>query len=87
MTVTDQIKILDRIIIQNKAQYYLDRNSAKISALPSNYLDKCEYFTDEDLGLKTSTVEPAKFEYSSLGKVFTKGLNKNDQKEVYFKKY
>ena len=86
MTVTDQIKILDRIIIQNKAQYDLDRKSAKISALPSNCLDKYEYLTGEDLDLKTSTAEPAKFEYSPLGKVFTKGLNENDQKEVLLKR-
>ena len=33
MTVTDQIKILDRKIMQNEARYDLDRNAAKISAL------------------------------------------------------
>ena len=76
MTVTDQIKILDRKIMQNKAQYDLDRKAAKISALSSNNLDKYEYLTGEDLGLKPSTIEQAKFEYSPLGKVFTKGLKK-----------
>ena len=40
MTVTDQIKILDRKIKQNEAQYDLDRKAAKISALPSKNLDK-----------------------------------------------
>ena len=41
----------------------------------------------EDLGLKPNTVEQAKFEYSPLGRVFTKGLyNKDDQKEGLFKK-
>ena len=35
----------------------------------------------EDLGLKPSTVEQAKFEYSPLGKIFVKGLDKSDQKE------
>ena len=73
MTVTDQIKILDRRIKQNKAQYDLDREAAKISALSSNNLDKYEYLTGEDLGLKPSIVEQAKFEYSSLGKIFNKG--------------
>ena len=33
MTITDQIKILDRKIMQNEAQYDLDRKAAKISAL------------------------------------------------------
>ena len=57
MTVTDQLKILDRKIMQNEAQYDLDRRAAKISALSSNNLDKYEYLTGEDLGLKPSTIE------------------------------
>ena len=57
MTVTDQIKVLDRKIMQNKAQYDLDRKAANISALSSNDLDKFEYLTGEDLGLKPNTVE------------------------------
>ena len=40
----------------------------------------------EDLGHKPSVVEQAKFEYSSLGKVFNKELDKNDQKEGLFKR-
>ena len=85
MTVIDQIKILDRKIKQNKAQYDLDRKAAKIFALSSNNLDKYEYLTDEDLGLKPSTVEQAKFDYSPLGKVF-KGLNEDDKKEGLLKR-
>ena len=61
MTVTDQIKILDRKIKQTGAQYNLDREAAKISAFSSNNLDKYEYLTGEDLGLKPSTVQQAKF--------------------------
>ena len=72
--------------MQNEAQYDLDRKAAKISALSSNNLDKYEYLTGEHLGLKPSTVEQAKFEYSPLGKVFTKGLDKDDQKEGLFKR-
>ena len=86
MTITDQIKILDKKIMQNEAQYDLDRKTAKISALSSNNLDKYEYLTGEDLGLKPSTVEQAKFEYFPLGKIFNKGLYKNDQKEGLFKR-
>ena len=85
MTVTDQIKILDRIIKQNEAHYDLDR-AAKISALSSNNLDKYEYLTSEDLGLKPSTVEQAKFEYSPLGKIFNKGLSKENKKEEILKR-
>ena len=54
--------------------------------MSSNNLDKYEYLTGEDLGLKPSTVEEAKFEYSPLGKVVTKGLDKDDQKEELFKR-
>ena len=75
------MKILSRKIKQNEAQYDLDRKAAKISALSSKNLDKYEYLTGEDLDLKPNTVEQAKFEYSSLGKVFNKGLNGEDKKE------
>ena len=67
--------------MQNEAQDDLDRKAAKISALSSNNLDKYEYLTGEDLGLKPSTVEQAKFEYCPLGKIFNRGLDKDDQKE------
>ena len=38
MTLTDQIKILNKKIMKNEAQYDLDRKTAKISALSSNNL-------------------------------------------------
>ena len=63
MTVTDQIKILDRKIKQNEAQHDLDRKAAKISTLSSRNLDKYEYLTGQDLNYKPSTVEQAKFDY------------------------
>ena len=72
--------------MENEAQYDLDRKAAKISVLSSKNLDKYEYLTGEDLGLKPSTTEQAKFEYSPLGKIFNKSLDKNDQKEGLFKR-
>ena len=67
--------------MQNEAQF-------KISALSSNNLEKFEYFTGEDLGLKPSTVERDKFEYCPLGKVFTKDLEKEEhKKEGIFKRF
>ena len=80
MTATDQIKILDRKVMQNEAQYDLDRKAAKISALSSNDLYKYEHLAGQDLGFKPSTVEQAKFEYFPLGKIFNKGLDKDDDK-------
>ena len=70
--------------MQNEAQYDLDRKAAKTSPLSSNNLDKYEYLTDEDLGIKTSTLGQAKFEYSPLSKIFNKGLDKDDKEEGLF---
>ena len=86
MTVTNQIKISNRKIKENESQYDLDREAAKISALSSNNLDKYELLTGEDLGLKPSTIEQAKFEYSPLGKIFNKGLSEDDKKEGILKR-
>ena len=51
-----------------------------------NNLDKYEYLTGEDLGLKPNTIEQARLEYSPLGKIFNKGLSEDDQKEGLFKR-
>ena len=73
--------------MQNEAQYDLDRKATKISALPSNNLDKYEYLRGEDLGPKPSTIEQTKFEYSPLGRAFTTELKKEeDKKERLFKR-
>ena len=86
MTVTDQIKIIDNKIKANQAQYDLDRLAAKISAYSSGDLRKYEYLTGEDLGYKPSVFEQARFDYSPFGNIFTKGLDKDDQKEELFKR-
>ena len=86
MRITDQTKILNRRVMQNEAQYDLYRKAAKISALPSHNLDKYEYLTGEDLGLKPSVIEQTKFEYYPLGKLFNKGLDEDDQKEELLKR-
>ena len=54
--------------------------------MSSNNLHKYEYLTGGDLGLKPSTVEQAKFEYSQLGKIFNKGSDRYDKKEGLFKR-
>ena len=43
MTIADQPKILDQKIMQNEAQYELERKAAIISVYFSNELDKYEY--------------------------------------------
>ena len=86
MTVTDQFEIIDNKTKANQAQYDLDRLAAKISAYSSGDLRKYEYLTGENLGYKPSVVEQAKFEYSPLGKMFTKGLDKDNQNEGLLKR-
>ena len=50
MTLTEHVKILDDEIKANKAQYDLDREAAKVSALSRSDLEKYEYLSGEDLG-------------------------------------
>ena len=78
--MTDQIKILNRKIKQKESQYDLPREAAKISTLSSNNLDKYELLTGEELGLKPSTIEQAKCEYSPLGKIFNQRESQEDKK-------
>ena len=54
--------------------------------MSSNNLDKYEYLTGDDLDIKPSTTEQAKFEYSPLGKIFNKRLSEDDKKERLFKR-
>ena len=67
MTIEDQIK-------DEKLQYDITREAAKISALSSGKIDKYEYLTGEQI-LTTNQqqiIEQAKFIYSPLGKAFKK---------------
>ena len=86
MTINEQIKILNNKIRSNQAQYDLDRQNAKISALSRGKLDKYEYLAGEDLGYKPDVVQKAKFEYSPLGQVFNNGLNTNEKQEGLLKR-
>ena len=49
MTVSEKIGTNDNKIEQNKAQYNLDRQTAKISALSPSYVGKYEFLTGEDI--------------------------------------
>ena len=86
MTVTDQLKIIDKKIKANQAQYDLDRLAAKISPYSSDDLKKYEYLTGQDLGYKPSVIDKAKFEYSPLGKIFNDVLKEEDKKEGLLKR-
>ena len=67
MTIEDQIK-------DEKLQYDINKEAAKISALSSGKIDKCEYLTGEEILLSNQQqiIQQAKFSYSPLGKSFEK---------------
>ena len=67
MTIEDQIK-------DEKLQYDINREVAKISALSSGKIDKYEYLTGEKIlpSNQQQIIEQAKFFYSLLGKAFEK---------------
>ena len=83
MRVTDQLKIIDKKITANEAQYDLDRLAAKILAYSSDDLRKYEYLTGEDFGYKPSVFEQVKFDYSLSGNISTKRLDKDDKKKDF----
>ena len=67
MTIEDKIK-------NEKLQYDINREAAKISALSSGKIDKYEYLTGEEIlpSNEQQITEQAKFTYSPLGKAFEK---------------
>ena len=64
MTLEDQIR-------DEKLQYDINREAAKISALSSGETDKCEYLTGEEI---LPSDQQAKFTYSPLRKAFEKQI-------------
>ena len=67
MAIEDQIK-------DEKLQYDINRDAAKISALSSGKIDKYEYLTGEEIlpSNQRQIIEQAKFTYFPLGKAFEK---------------
>ena len=69
MTINDQIK-------DEKLQYNINREAAKISALSSGKLHKYEYLTGQDIlpSNQQQIIEQTKFTYSPFGKAFDKQI-------------
>ena len=59
-----------------KLQYDINREAAKISALSSSKIHKYEYLTGEDIlpSNQQQIIEQARFTYSPLGKAFEKQI-------------
>ena len=80
MTIEDKIK-------DEKLQYDINREAAKISALSSGKIDKYEYFTGEEIlpFNQQQIIEQAKFTYYPLGKAFekqTKTIEDQGEKQI-----
>ena len=76
MSISEKIKTINNKIEQNKAQYILDRQSAKIYALSSGNVSTYELLTGKDVLPEKDLLERAaalkRFQYSPLGKELKK---------------
>ena len=80
MTIDDQIE-------DEKLQYDINREAAKISTLASTKIDKHEYLTGEEIlpSNQKQITEQAKYTYSPLGKAFekqTKTIEDEGKKQI-----
>ena len=79
---------IDDKIGDEKLQYNIDREAAKISALSSNEIGKYEHLTVEQIlpPNQQQIIEQGKFTYSHLGKAFEKQIKTiEDQGEKQIK--
>ena len=69
MTLEDQVR-------DEKLQYNINREAAKMSAFSSGKTDKYEYLTGEEIlsSNQQQIIEEAKFTYYFLGKAFEKNI-------------
>ena len=76
MTMDDQIR-------DEKLQYNINREVAKISALSSNKFNKYEYLAGEEILSfnQKQMIKQAKFTYFPLGKAFKKQIKIIEDKE------
>ena len=80
MTIDDQIR-------DEKLQYGINRETAKISALSAGKIHKYEYLTGEHIlpSNQEQIIEQAKFNHSSLGRAFekqTKAIEDQGEKQI-----
>ena len=78
MTIDDQIR-------DEKLQYDINREAAKISALSSGKIDKYEDLIGEEIKEEMRVIEQAKFTYSPLGKALekqTKTIEDQGKKQI-----
>ena len=81
--------IIDDQIRNEKLQYDINREAAKILALSSGKTDKYEYLTGEEIlpSNQQQMIEQAKFSYSPLGKPFEKQIRLNIKEKSKQKRF
>ena len=87
-TIYKLIMIIDEKIRDEKLQYDISREAAKISALSSGKINKCKYLTWEEIlpPDQRRVIEEAKPTYSPLEKDFEKQIETTeDQREKQIK--
>ena len=77
MTIDDKIR-------DEKLQYDINRETAKISALSPGKIDKYEHLTGEEIltSNQRQIIEQAKFTFSPLGKAFKKQIKTIEDQEI-----
>ena len=78
---------IDNRIRDEKLQYDINREAAKISALSSNKFNKYEYLTGEEIlpSNQKQMIQQVKLTYSPLGKAFekqTKTIEDQGEKQI-----
>ena len=90
MSIREKIKAVDDKIEQKKAQYDLDRQTTKNSALSSGNFSKYEFLSGKDVLTKKDLLKEAsalkKLEYSPLGKELTAQTNVVEKQYQVFSK-
>ena len=76
MTINDQIR-------DEKLEYDINREAAKVSALISGKIHKHEYLTGEDIlpSNQQQIIKQARFTYFPLGKAFERQIKTIEDKE------
>ena len=82
ITITINNKVSDK-----KLEYNINKEAAKISALPTGKIDKYEYLTDKEIlpSVQTRIVEQTKFPYSPLRIALekqTKTIEEQGEKQI-----
>ena len=73
---SEKIKTIDKKIEQNKPQYHLHRQTAKVSALLSDNDNKCDFLEDENFLPEKELLQKATKKYIEIHVYVVSGKSK-----------